>query len=154
MEANRAALENPHNYTLLEGAGRSPLPEELSKDRQTTGPSWGHEVVQERSVSLFRSILATRAAQQGSALAEDPVNQMLFSLELWGHQGHSTHEIKEKKCNKGFDERLHKLIVVCSTQQPFWCTTPSVEHSSMKQTIISSSLPLHTFLKYLHSKLF
>lgn len=154
MEANMAALENPHNYTLLEGAGRSPLPGELSKDMQTTRPSCGHADVQERSASLFRSILETRAAQQGSALAEDPVNQMLFSLELWGHQGCSTDEIKEKKCNKGFDERLCKLIVVCSTQQPCWCTTPFVKHSSMKQIIISSSFRLHTFLKYFHSKLF
>lgn len=61
---------------------------------------------------------------------------------------------KKVKCNKGFGERLHKLIVVCSMQQPFSCTTPFVKHSYMKQIIISSSFRLHTFLKYFHSKLF
>lgn len=87
-------------HCFKEQAGRSPLPGGLSKDRQTTGPCCGHAEVKERSVSLFRSIPATRAAQQGSALAEHPVNQMLFSLELWGHQGHSTDEIKEKSETK------------------------------------------------------
>lgn len=99
MEANTAALENPHNYTLLEGAGRSLLPGELSQDMQTTGPSCGH-CRYATSGSLFRSILVTRATQQESALAEDPVDQMLFRLELWGHQGHSTDEIKEKSTTK------------------------------------------------------
>lgn len=63
----------------------------LSQDVQTTGPSCA------TSGSLFRSILATRATQQGSAFAEDPVNQTLIRLELWGHQGHSSDEIKEKR---------------------------------------------------------
>lgn len=56
MEANTAAVENPHDYTLLEGAGRSLLPEELSQDIQTTGRSCGHADVQHLALSSEASL--------------------------------------------------------------------------------------------------
>lgn len=56
MEANTAALENPHNYTSLEGAGRSLLPGELGQGMQTTGPSCGHADVQHLALSSEASL--------------------------------------------------------------------------------------------------
>lgn len=56
MEPKTAALENPHNDTLLGGTGCSPLPDEFSQNTETLGPSCGHTDVQHLSQSEASSL--------------------------------------------------------------------------------------------------